>query len=98
MWGPPSGINLFLVAPEDVQTVRLWTFNLGFYNMVWGVGAITGALLLGSSGAAGRALLLFTCLGHVFLGLLLLVTERRLWANGVAEAALPLVIVILLLV
>jgi hypothetical protein len=46
----------------------------------------------------GRALLLFTCLGHVFLGLLLLITERRLWANGVAEAALPLVIVILLLV
>lgn len=90
--------RLFLIKPEDTDAVRMWTFNLGFYNMIWGVGAIIGALLLtGAEPAAGRALLLFTSVGHVLLGIILVLSERRLWASGIAEALLPAVIVVLLL-
>ena len=91
--------RLFLIKPQDVDAVRMWTFNLGFYNMIWGAGAIAGALMLaGSEPAAGRALLLFTCLGHVLLGIILVLSERRLWASAIAEALLPAVISVLLLV
>ena len=90
---------LFLIEPEDTDAVRLWTFNLGFYNMIWGVGAIIGAIILaGPEPAAGRTLLLFTCLGHGLLGIILVLSERRLWASAVAEALLPAVIALLLLV
>ena len=90
--------RLFLIKPQDMDAVRMWTFNLGFYNMIWGVGAIVGALLLaGPEPAAGRVLLLFTCVGHVLLGIILVLSERRLWASAIAEALLPAVIVVLLL-
>ncbi|BCW67512.1 hypothetical protein NicSoilB4_22750 [Arthrobacter sp. NicSoilB4] len=89
--------RLFLIRPEDTEAVRLWTFNLGFYNMIWGAGAIAGAVMLAEP-AAGRALLLFTCLGHVLLGIILVLSERRLWASAIAEALLPAVIAVLLLV
>lgn len=89
---------LFLIKPEDMDAVRMWTFNLGFYNMIWGVGAIVGAVMLaGPDAAAGRALLLFTAVGHVLLGIILVLSERRLWASAIAEALLPAVIVVLLL-
>lgn len=91
--------RLFLVKPDDIETVRLWTFNLGFYNVIWGIGAIAGALVLGGAdAAAGEALLMFTCAAHVALGLILFLSERRLWGNAIAEAVLPLIITILLLV
>lgn len=91
--------RVFLLQPDDVETVRLWTFNLGFYNVIWGIGAIAGAIALGGAdAAAGQALLMFTCAAHVGLGLILFLSERRLWGNAIAEAALPLVIGVLLLV
>lgn len=91
--------RLFLIKPEDTEAVRMWTFNLGFYNMIWGVGAIAGAIMLtGPEPAAGWSLLLFTCVGHVLLGIILVVSERRLWASAIAEALLPAVIAVLLLV
>ena len=91
--------RLFLIEPGDTDAVRLWTVNLGFYNMVWGVGAIIGAIMLaGPEPAAGWTLLLFTCLGHVLLGIILVLSERRLWASAIAEALLPALIAALLLV
>ena len=63
-----------------------------------GVGAIVGAVMLtGAEPAAGRVLLLFTSLGHVLLGIILVLSERRLWASAIAEAVLPAVIAVLLL-
>ena len=46
--------------------------------------------------AAGRVLLIFASVGHVLLGVILVLSERRLWASGNAEALLPAVIVVLL--
>ena len=66
--------------------------------MIWGSGTIVGALLLaGTEAAAGRTLLLFTCVAHVILGAILFLSERRLWASAIAEALPPLVITVQLL-
>lgn len=89
--------RFFLVDPGDVDAVRLWTLNVGLYNVVWGAGAITGSFMLGAADPAqGRTLLLFVCAAHVILGLVLFFTERRLWLNALAEAVLPLIIIVLL--
>ncbi|WP_115788845.1 DUF1304 family protein [Arthrobacter silvisoli] len=90
--------SIFLIEPKDTAAVRLWTVNLGFYNMVWGAGAITGALLLGGANhQAGHAVLLFACVAHVILGIVLVVSERRLWVSGIGQSLLPLVVAVLLL-
>lgn len=90
--------RFFLADPQDTDTVRLRTFNLGFYNVIWGSGTIVGALMLaGTEAAAGRTLLLFTCVAHVILGAILFLSERRLWASAIAEALPPLVITVQLL-
>ena len=89
--------RLFLID-SDAESARLWTFNLGFYNVIWGIGAVVGALMLGGPDAvAGQAVLLITCVGHMGLGLVMFLSERRLWGLAVAEGFLPLTITILLL-
>ncbi|GAA2136606.1 hypothetical protein GCM10009825_21950 [Arthrobacter humicola] len=91
--------RLFVADPDDVETVRLRTLNLGIYNVIWGIGAIVGAVMLGGADSdEGRTLLLFTCVAHVILGTDLLLSERRLWGSALAEAGPPLIITILLLV
>jgi putative membrane protein len=93
--------RFFLMDAQETvtETVRLWTFNLGFYNVIWGIGAIVGAFMLaGAESASGRTVLLFTCVAHVILGIILFLSERRLWASAIAEASLPLVMTVLLLV
>ncbi|WP_208749064.1 DUF1304 family protein [Arthrobacter sp. PM3] len=91
--------RLSVADPDNTETVRLGTLNQGFYNVIWGVGAIVGALMLGGANAsAGEAVLLFVCIGHMVLGLAMFLTERRLWGLAIAEAVLPLIITILLLV
>jgi putative membrane protein len=91
--------RLFVAEPDDVQAAWLGTLNLGFYNVIWGIGAITGAIMRGGAdAAAGQALLLFVCMSHVVLGLILFLSERRLWGSAIAEGLLPLIIATLLLV
>lgn len=91
--------RLFITEADDIHRHRLGTLNLGFYNVVWGIGALAGALMLGGvDSAAGQAVLLFVCVGHMVLGLVLFLSDRRLWRNAVAEAFLPLTITVLLLV
>ncbi|SKB82565.1 Protein of unknown function [Arthrobacter sp. 49Tsu3.1M3] len=89
--------RLFLIDSE-AERARLWTFNLGFYNVIWGIGAVAGALMLaGPDAMAGQAVLLITCVGHMGLSLVMFFSERRLWRLAVAEGFLPLTITILLL-
>ena len=90
--------RFFLAEPDGTDTLWRGTLNFGFYNVIWGTGAIAGALLLGGADAsAGQSVLLFTCVAHVVLGLVLFLSERRLWGSALAEAVLPLVITVLVL-
>ena len=68
------------ILPEEAERARLGTFNLGLYNVIWGMGAFVGALLLGGAdAAAGQSVLLIICVAHLGLGLLMFLSERRLW-------------------
>jgi len=94
----PRFHKLFLIRPQDEAAVRLWTINLGFYNMVWGLVLIAGVFIAaGGRTASGEAIIVFTCIAHVVLGVVLWFSERRLWQSALAQAILPLIVLLLLL-
>ena len=89
--------RLFLIRPEDVGAVRLWTINVGFYNIVWGLGALAGVMIAaGGSPVTGETIIAFTCIAHVILGAVLWFSVRRLWQSALAQSVLPLVVLLLL--
>ena len=84
---------IFLIKPEDTDAVRLWTVNVGFYNIVWGLFGIAGVVLANSGEAtAGRTVVAMMCIAHAILGLVLIISERRLWLSGIGQSFLPVVI------
>lgn len=89
--------SLFRIRPQDEDAVRLWVANLGFYNILYGVGSIAGVILtLTGMVEAGVAIVYFVCISHVILGLVLLAVDRTLWRNAVSQTALPILVLIAL--
>jgi putative membrane protein len=69
--------GIFQVPTEDVPAIRLWSFNVGFYNLFLASGLIAGvvALQLGYE-AVGRALVIYGCAFMVCAGIVLFVSDR----------------------
>lgn len=69
--------GIFRIPTEDVPAVRLWSFNVGFYNLFLALGAIAGvvALQLGHD-AVGRALVVNACAFMFCAGIVLAVSDR----------------------
>ena len=83
----PRLFPVFRIRPEDRRAVRLWTVNQGFYNMMYGAGALVGVLLVNTGQeTVGRTLVLFTAASHVVLGIVLVVSEPKLWRGAVGQA------------
>jgi putative membrane protein len=82
----PRLYPLFLTEPRDFDAVRLWTVNLGFYNLTTAAALVAGVVLTQADHvAAGHALVTFTAAQHTFLAVVLVVSERRLWFNALLE-------------
>jgi putative membrane protein len=91
----PRTYSFTLIRPEDVAAVRLWVIFIGLYNLCFGAGIAVGLLLLNTGAVgAGRALVLFGCISHVFLAVLFPFVERRLWRNALMEGIPPLIAVL----
>ena len=86
---------IFLIEPGEYDAVRLWTVNVGFYNIFMALGLIV-ALVFVNTGrvAAGRTIVLYTSALHVLLGFTLVVSEPQLWLNGVGEAGLAIAVIL----
>lgn len=84
---------IFLIKPEDTAAVRLWTINVGFYNIVWGLFGISGVVLANAGQATvGRTIVAMMAIAHAILGMVLIISEPRLWISGIGQAFLPAVI------
>lgn len=83
-----------LIQPKDMSPlVQVAAINIGFYNLTYALGLITGLVLLGTEWVeAGRALVLFSCAAHVLLGIVLYASERRLWMGALIQAVPPLIV------
>ena len=94
----PRLYPLFLLERRDFDAVRLWIVNLGFYNLTTGIALGLGVVLARSGHVPqGEALVAFTAAQHVFLALVLLATERRLWVNTLLEGVPAAVLLTLVL-
>jgi uncharacterized membrane protein len=90
--------SLFLIKPQDAAAVRLWTMNVGFYNMVFGLAILVGVVILNVGDlTVGRTLIYMVCVSHVILGIVLAVVEPKLWRNAVGQALLPLLVILVAL-
>jgi uncharacterized membrane protein len=90
--------SIFLIKPQDAAAVRLWTMNVGFYNMVFGLAILVGVVTLNVGDlTVGRTLVYMVCVSHVILGIVLAFVEPRLWRNAVGQAVLPLLVILVAL-
>lgn len=79
-------------SQQDVDVIRDWAFNQGFYNLFLAVGAIVGVLLAGSAdpatGGAGIGMVLLATGSMLAAAMVLLVTKPAL-VRGVAIQGIP---------
>jgi putative membrane protein len=73
--GVHSGV--FAIPTADVPPVRLWSFNVGFYNLFLAVGLVTGVIvwILGNA-SVGRTLVTYVCLFMFLAGVVLFISDR----------------------
>jgi putative membrane protein len=89
--------DIFGIPTENLPATRLWSFNVGFYNLFLAAGPITGIILLHTGNiAAGQALVLYCCgfmaLAGIALGvsdLLALSRPRGAGRAGALAQTLP---------
>ncbi len=94
----PRLYPLFRIRPEDRRAVRLWAVNQGFYNMTFGVGSILGVVLVNAGQVVpGRTLVLFVAACHIVLGIVLGVSEPKLWRSAVGQAGVPVLVIVVTL-
>ena len=69
--------GIFAIPTADVPAVRLWSFNVGFYNLFLGCGAIAGVIFwIAGNDEVGRTLVIYTCLFMILAGVVLFVSDR----------------------
>jgi len=84
---------MFLIKPSDYDAVRLWRICIAYYNLTTAAALFIGAYLLETSYPdAGQALIIFTACQHIFLAVVMVVVQPKLWLNSVMEAVPNLIL------
>ena len=83
--------GVFRIPAADVPAVRLWTFNVGFYNLFLALGMITGVIAwIAGFDTIGRILVSYLCLFMFLAGVVLFISDRlalsRARGSGVGGA------------
>jgi putative membrane protein len=88
--GVHSGV--FSIPTADVPAVRLWSFNVGFYNLFLAAGMVAGVIIWAMGDQRlGRGLISYLCGFMILAGLVLFISDRmalsRPRGTGVGGAA-----------
>jgi putative membrane protein len=94
------GVQVFLLGkPEPAPGVRLWAFNQGFYNLFLAAGLVAGLVSYHAGHeSVGRALVIYGCAFIAACGVVLFVSDRRLWRSMIGQSGPPLIALIAALV
>jgi uncharacterized membrane protein len=94
----PKLYPMFLTEPGDLDAVRMWTINVGWYNLTTAIALVAGIVLVQTDHVAqGQALVVFTAAQHTFLAVVLVVSQRKLWLNSLMEGVPAAVLLVLAL-
>jgi putative membrane protein len=97
---PGAHDGVFAIPTADVPPVRLWAFNVGFYNLFIACGLVGGVIVwMNGNEAVGRALVIYLCIFAFLAGIALFASDRlamsRPRGKGVggalAQGVLPLI-------
>ncbi len=80
--------RIFNIKAEEVNAVKPWAFNQGFYNLFLAVGIFTGFYLTQSTEtlAQGRILIMFCLFSIMAAGLVLLGSApKKMWRGAVIQ-------------
>jgi putative membrane protein len=88
-----TAVQVFLLGhPESAPGVRLWAFNQGFYNLFLAAGPAAGLIAYHAGHQqVGRALVIYGCAFMTACGVVLFVSDRRLWRGMLGQSLPPLV-------
>lgn len=95
-----AGVRTLLVgSPEPAESVRVWAFNQGFYNLFLAAGPVAGLIAhYAGDTAVGRALVIYGCAFMAGCGIVLFISNRKLWRGMIGQSGPPLIALIALLV
>jgi putative membrane protein len=87
--------KFMLGKPEPAPGVRLWAFNQGFYNLFLAAGPVAGLIAYHAGNVdVGRALVIYGCAFMAACGIVLWVSDRRLWRGMIGQSGPPLIALI----
>jgi putative membrane protein len=91
----PAVQRLLLGRPEAAPGVRLWAFNQGFYNLFLAAGPAIGLIACyAGNETVGRTLVIYGCAFMAACGVVLFVSDRRLWRGMLGQSLPPLIALI----
>jgi putative membrane protein len=86
LYRQPRLYPIFLTKPGDYDAVRLWTVNMGFYNLTTAVALLAGVVLVQADHLPqGAALIIFTAAQHTFMGAVLVISQPKLWVSSILQ-------------
>ena len=96
-WNEPSTRRTFGVSEEDAKVLAPMAFNQGFYNLFLAAGPAAGLIALNAGHeGVGRALIIYGCAFMAACGVVLFMSDRRLWRSMIGQSGPPLIAVKLL--
>ncbi|MEV0284475.1 DUF1304 family protein [Kribbella sp. NPDC050820] len=94
----PRLYPMFLTRPGDLDAVRMWTVNMGWYNLTTAAALVAGVVLVQTDHLPqGEALIVFTAAQHVFLAVVLVISQPKLWLNSLMEGVPAAILLVLAL-
>jgi len=87
----PRVQKIFGVRGQDVEIIKPWAYNQGFYNVFLALGAGTGLVLMGTVTLwpAGIALAMFAALSMVLAAVVLLTSQPKTMARAAIIQGTP---------
>jgi putative membrane protein len=74
---PGVHLGVFAVPTRDVRPVKLWAFNVGFYNLFIGCGLVVGVIAwITGNNIVGQTLVIYLCIFTFLAGIVLFVSDR----------------------
>lgn len=91
LWGKPKTNKLYNVTPEDAETVRVFIFNQGYYNLFLSVAIFAGFVFyFCKQETVGLTLVVYSCLSIVAAACVLLASAPHLLRAAMIQGLPPL--------
>ena len=99
LFGRPAVRRILVGRAESAPGVRMWAFNQGFYNLFLAAGPVAGLIAAGMGHeSVGRALVVYSCAFMAACGVVLFISDSKLWRGMLGQSGPPLIALIAALV